>query len=241
MSKVHLVLQGKGGVGKSFISAMIAQYKMSIGQTPLCIDTDPINATFTGYADLNVKRIELLDGDEINPRNFDVMVELIDGTTDDVVVDNGASSYQPLLAYLIQNDVASVLEGLGHELILHTVVTGGQALIDTVVGFGDIATQFPGDTKIVVWLNPYWGPIEHEGRAFEQMKAYKDHKGRVAAIVTLPKFQESTFGRDLSDMLQERMTFDKAVANASLPIMARQRLKQIRQKIYGELEKATVI
>lgn len=241
MSKVHLVLQGKGGVGKSFIAAMIAQYKTSIGQTPLCIDTDPINATFTGYADLNVKRIELLDGDEINPRNFDVLVELIANSKDDVVVDNGASSYQPLLAYLIQNDVASVLTEYGHELVLHTVITGGQALLDTMHGFSQIATQFPGDTKIVVWLNPYWGPIETEGRGFEQVKVYKDNKARVAAIVTIPKFQESTFGRDLSDMLQERITFDKAIASAALPIMARQRLKQVRDKIFGEIAKATVI
>jgi anion-transporting ArsA/GET3 family ATPase len=35
MAKIHMVLQGKGGVGKSMIAATIAQYKASKGQTPL--------------------------------------------------------------------------------------------------------------------------------------------------------------------------------------------------------------
>ena len=46
MANIHMVLQGKGGVGKSFIAAVLAQFKASKGQKPLCIDTDPINATF---------------------------------------------------------------------------------------------------------------------------------------------------------------------------------------------------
>ncbi|MCP4981471.1 MAG: conjugal transfer protein TraL, partial [Gammaproteobacteria bacterium] len=29
MAKIHMVLQGKGGVGKSMIAAIIAQYKAS--------------------------------------------------------------------------------------------------------------------------------------------------------------------------------------------------------------------
>lgn len=57
MAKIHMVLQGKGGVGKSMIAATIAQYKAGKGQKPLCIDTDPVNATFEGYKALNVRRL----------------------------------------------------------------------------------------------------------------------------------------------------------------------------------------
>ena len=45
MSNVHIVLQGKGGVGKSLAASMLAQYLTKRGESPLCIDTDPINAT----------------------------------------------------------------------------------------------------------------------------------------------------------------------------------------------------
>jgi MinD-like ATPase involved in chromosome partitioning or flagellar assembly len=34
MAKIHMVLQGKGGVGKSFVAAMLAQFKISKGQKP---------------------------------------------------------------------------------------------------------------------------------------------------------------------------------------------------------------
>lgn len=41
MAKVHLTLQGKGGVGKSMMAAILAQYKKNKGSNVLCIDTDP--------------------------------------------------------------------------------------------------------------------------------------------------------------------------------------------------------
>ena len=43
MANTHTVLQGKGGVGKSFIAAILAQYMNAMGRKPLCIDTDPVN------------------------------------------------------------------------------------------------------------------------------------------------------------------------------------------------------
>ena len=241
MAKIHMVLQGKGGVGKSFISTMIAQYKMSKGQTPLCIDTDPVNSTFHGFKGLNVHLLEIMEGDEIKPRNFDALVELIAASKDDVVIDNGASSFVPLTHYLISNQVPALLQGMGHEMVVHTVITGSQALLDTVSGFAQLASQFPAEALFVVWLNPFWGPIEHEGKNFEQMKAYTAHKARVSAIVKIPAFKEDTYGRDLSDMLQERLTFDEALATDTLTIMTRQRLKIIKTQIFALLDSAAVL
>ncbi|WP_241199365.1 nucleotide-binding protein [Ectopseudomonas oleovorans] len=236
-----MVLQGKGGVGKSAIAAIIAQYKMDKGQTPLCIDTDPVNATFEGYKALNVRRLNIMAGDEINSRNFDTLVELIAPTKDDVVIDNGASSFVPLSHYLISNQVPALLQEMGHELVIHTVVTGGQALLDTVSGFAQLASQFPAEALFVVWLNPYWGPIEHEGKSFEQMKAYTANKARVSSIIQIPALKEETYGRDFSDMLQERLTFDQALADESLTIMTRQRLKIVRRGLFEQLDAAAVL
>ena len=241
MAKIHMVLQGKGGVGKSFIAATLAQYKASKGQKPLCIDTDPVNATFAGYKALGVKRLQIMEGDEINPRNFDTLVELVAPSKDDVIIDNGASSFVPLSHYLISNQVPALLADMGHELVVHTVITGGQALLDTVSGFSQLVSQFPTEAIFVVWLNPYWGPIEHEGKGFEQLKAYTANKARVSAIVSIPALKEETYGRDLSDMLQERLTFDEALAMDSLTIMTRQRLKIVKTQLVAQLENAAVL
>jgi hypothetical protein len=241
MAKIHIVLQGKGGVGKSFIAATLAQYKASKGQKPLCIDTDPVNSTFHGYKALTVKRLEILEGDEINPRKFDTVVELVAPSKDDVIIDNGASSFVPLSHYLISNQVPALLAAMGHELVVHTVITGGQAALDTVSGFSQLASQFPTEAVFVVWLNPYWGSIELEGKGFEQMKAYTNNKDRVSAIVRIPSLKEETYGRDLSDMLQERLTFDEALAKDTLTIMTRQRLKIIKGQLFSQLDSATVL
>lgn len=241
MAKIHMILQGKGGVGKSVIAAILAQYKASKGQKTLCIDTDPVNATFHGYQALAVRQIPLMDDDEINPRRFDVLVEIIAPSEQDVIIDNGASSFVPMTHYLISDHVPALLAGMGHELVIHTVVTGGQALLDTINGFRQLDSQFPAKASFIVWLNPYWGPIEHQGTPFEQTKTYLERKSRVSAIVHMPVLKEETFGRDLSDMLQARLTFDEALAAASLTIMTRQRLKIVKGQLFGQLDQATVL
>jgi anion-transporting ArsA/GET3 family ATPase len=241
MAKIHITMQGKGGVGKSFISSTTAQYKYFKEQSPLCIDTDPINATFYGFSDLKVKRLDIMDGDEINPRHFDKLIEEIASSSEDVIIDNGASSFVPLSHYLISNDVPGLLKELGHELIIHTVITGGQAFLDTVNGFYQLVKQFPEDVKFVVWLNPYWGKIENDGKTFEEMKVYKDNKSRISALLTIPQLKEETFGRDLSEMLQQKITFQEAIDSPDKNIMTKQRLKIVRGELFDQLDKAMVI
>jgi hypothetical protein len=241
MAKIHMILQGKGGVGKSLIATLLAQYKIDAGQQPLCIDTDPVNATFHGFEKLHVKRLQIMENDEINPRNFDALVELIAPAINDVIIDNGASSFVPLSHYLNSNHVPSLLQELGHELVIHTVITGSQALTDTLNGFAQLVTQFTQETTFIVWLNPYWGAIESDGKNFEQMKAYTANKNRVSAIIKMPTLKKETYGRDLADMLQEHLTFDEAIANPALTIMTRQRLTIIKKQLFEQMDSAVVL
>ncbi|WP_419419473.1 conjugal transfer protein TraL [Legionella sp. D16C41] len=241
MAKIHITMQGKGGVGKSFVSATTAQYKIYKEHFPLCFDTDPINATFHGFKSLNVERLDIMEGDEINPRHFDALIEKIANTQNDVIIDNGASSFVPLSHYLLANQVPTLLKELGHELIIHTVITGGQALLDTTHGFSQLVTQFPQDIRFVVWLNPYWGKIENEGKSFEQMRVYKETKDRIAAIINIPSLKEETFGLDLSNMLQQKITFNEAIDSSERNIMTRQRLKLIRDQLFNQIDDAMVI
>lgn len=241
MSNVHIVLQGKGGVGKSLAATMLAQFLKSRGETPLCIDTDPTNATFSGFKALNVRKLALLENGDINSRNFDAMMELIVGSKDTVVVDSGASTYNPLSSYMFDNAAPEVIADHGHQLILHTIIVGGQHLVDTLSGFAAIAEAFPAPAVIVVWLNPYHGPIETEGKTFEQMKVYREVKDRVAAIVKLPDLKRETFGADIQEMLAERKTLEEAIASETLPLMQRHRLGRVRDAVFGELTKAAII
>jgi len=242
MAKIHMLLQGKGGVGKSVAAAFLAQYKLERGHALTCIDTDPVNATFNGYKALDVQLLQIMEGDEINPRSFDTLIEMIAAAQGDVVIDNGASAFVPLSHFVISNQVPALLGGMGHQLIIHTVVTGGQALLDTVSGFAQLLGQFREDeAQFIVWLNPFWGGIEQEGKPFEQMRAYSAYKERVSAIVHLPDLKKETYGRDLAEMLQARLTFEEALARETLTIMTRQRLKIVKGQVFGQLDKAAVL
>ena len=241
MPKINIILQGKGGVGKSFVASTLAQYKKQKGEEPLCIDTDPVNTTFASYKALDVTRLNIMDGDEINSRYFDDLIELIAPRTSDVIIDNGASSFVPLSHYLISNNIPSLLADMGHELVVHTVITGGQAMQDTVNGFSQIVSQFPENALFVVWLNSYWGTVQHEGKDFEHMKTYKENKEKISAIIHIPALKAETFGHDVSQMLQERLTFNEAIASPTKTIMTRQRLKIVRDELFNQLTNAVVI
>jgi hypothetical protein len=234
MPRTHMILQGKGGVGKSFCAATYAQWLCHMGRPPLCIDTDPVNGTLAGFSALNVQRVEVMDADEINSRHFDRLVELISTAPSDVVVDNGASSFVPLSHYMLSMDVPSLLKDLDRPLVIHTVITGGLALLDTLNGFAHLASQFV-DTPFFVWLNPYWGPVQHDGKDFETMKAYLTHKNRIEALIRVPTLKGETFGTDLATMLRQRQTFEQAIAAPERTIMERQRLKIIQGRLFAQL------
>ena len=55
------------------------------------------------------------------------------------IVDNGASSFVALGAYIKENALLSLLREQGHQVFFHTVITGGQALGDTLSGLKVLA------------------------------------------------------------------------------------------------------
>ena len=63
----------------------------------------------------------------------------------------------------------------------------------------------------------------------------------MSAIIRIPVLKEETYGRDFSDMLQARLTFDESLAMESLTIMTRQRLKIVRTQVFAQLDNAAVL
>lgn len=235
MANIHLFLQGKGGVGKSFSASMLAQFFLDSGKNVVCIDTDPVNATFSAYRRFQATHIDLMKLRRIDPK-FDEIIEKISEVEEDanVVIDNGASSFIAFSSFILENDVASLLSEMGNNLYVHTIITGGDSQDDTVHGFASLVSQF--QTPLIVWINPYFGTVERGGKGFEDFKPYKDNRDRVAGIIHLPDFPVETFGINLQDMLKSRLTFAEALENSSSPIMTRQRLKIAQRQIYAQLE-----
>ena len=122
------------------------------------------------YKALNFGRLELLHNGTIDQRGFDTLMERLlteDGT---FIVDNGAATFIPLWNYFLENNVVDVLTRAGKQLYVHTAITGGQALVDTLYGFKSLADS-TSERNIVVWLNDYFGRIGQGGKRFEEMSA----------------------------------------------------------------------
>lgn len=233
-SKVHMMLHGKGGVGKSFINFVLAQYLLSHGEVPLCIDTDPVNWTFGSYKGLNVSKFDILEGRKVRRDRFDLLFNLIGKSNEgkDVVIDVGTSTYLPFLDYIISSDIPGLLDGIGRELVVHTVVTGGFALEATIKGTVDLVRLVPESVPVVVWLNPYWGPVERNGRWFEEFPEYKMvDRGEKTEILRMPEYPP-LFQQDLVDMLRMRLTFDEALTSGRFWLLNLQRLVMIRRELF---------
>lgn len=240
--QVDLILQGKGGVGKSLIASLLAQHFQMRGFDPLlAIDTDPVNATFAGYTAFKVEPLIIMEDDDINPRAFDKLIERILTEGEEgaraAVVDNGASTFVPLCSYMLQNGVIALLTEAGHSIRFHTVITGAQAFLDTLQGFVSLAKNFP-DVPLVVWINEYFGKASFNGTVFEETLAFKDHASRVHALVTIPAVKPETFGHDIKKMLEKRRTFAEAIASPDFSIMEKQRLKMIWRNLQGQMDRA---
>lgn len=235
--KVNFILQGKGGVGKSFVASLLAQHFGAGGRDDVvCVDTDPVNATFAGYDAFGARRVELLDDGVVDSGRFDQLMVSIISEDAHFIVDNGASCFIPLTKYLFESNALDVICGTGREVVFHSVLTGGYGLLDTVAGFDLLAQQMPIETKMVVWLNEFFGPIEADRKGFEQMKVYERHRDRISALLRLPKQNEQTFGRDLKAMLDQRLTFAEAKASPQFHVFSKQRISMMERQYLEQLK-----
>jgi len=234
---IHLVLQGKGGIGKSFISSLLAQYFTNNESVSfLGFDTDQENTTFSQYQALGVEHIPVMDvSRQINAKKFDILIEkllLSDGVS---VVDNGANTFAPLLSYLLENDVIKLLNDNGKRVYIHTIIGGGDTMSDTANGFNSLATSL--NAPIVLWLNEFFGEMKTiEGKSFFETKVCQIHKSKLAGFVTLHMRNSSTYGDDIKRMVTRRLTIDEVMVNPEFSTMEKQRLGTMSREIYSQLD-----
>ena len=128
-----------------------------------------------------------------------------------------------------------MLREAGRMVYIHCVLTGGQALHDTLSGFNQLAEQ-AGTHNIVIWLNEYFGPIAAHGKEFHEMKVYKDHVDKVCGIIRLAKRNPDTFGKDLELMTSKKLTFKEVLGSSDFELMVKQRMKTVQRDIFEQLE-----
>jgi len=234
-TSIHILLQGKGGVGKSLISAILSQYLLSKGQDVRCVDADPVNQTLSEYQGLAVSRLSLLKAGSVDQREFDLLIEKLLTENGTFVVDTGASTFIPLWHYILENDALDYLRERGKRVFVHSVITGGQSLNDTLDGFEQLA-ETTREKNIVVWLNEYFGSVLQNGQPFRETAVCKKHANKVQGSVAIVRRTADTFGRDVEDMIRQKMTFEEALNGSGFTIMAKQRLRVVQRELFEQLD-----
>ena len=235
VDSVNMILMGKGGVGKSFVAALLAQYLQDKFGNVYCADTDPTNATFSKYKALNVRYIEILaDNMNIDKSRFDMLVEDILRHEGPVVIDNGASSYIPIMSYVLETGVFNILKTLGKDVLIHAVLIGGQGMSETLIVLEAILEQLP--SRVVVWENEFLGPVRKDGKAFVESELYLEYKDKIAGVVRIPQRSPDTFGKDLDLMTRAALTFAEVRESPDFLFMSRQRLADVQRGIREQLD-----
>src|ERR1700722_18977238 len=239
-NQVHIVLQGKGGVGKSLISAILGQYFQHQKITLHCFDTDPVNATFAQYQALTAEHINVLRRGAIHDKRFDELVEKICHLDGICIVDTGATTFVPLWNYILENEILCFLAARSRRVFVHSVVSGGQAMSDTLNGLERLA-ETTTEKNVIVWLNEYFGEVTKDGRTFEEFKVAEEYAPKLVGTVLIRERNPHTYGDDVRQMLERRFTFDEAIQNAGFSLVSKQRLAIFRRGIFEHLDKLSIV
>lgn len=230
--RIHLVAQGKGGAGKTFVASLLCQNFIRSNTAYKAFDLDPVNRSLTAISGLNVESWKVLQTNaDIDPVKFDELVEVIYQTDKDIILDLGATSFLPFNSYLVQNRIFELLRTSGNiKVIIHCVIRGGSSLIECLNGLKKLCTYYSADdTHIVVWLNEVEGEISRDGKTFEEMKIYNDIKNRIARIVIIPEMKDYLHRHDMIEILKRNQMFDSAISSAKTGIVSKMRIQNLKK------------
>jgi hypothetical protein len=184
---------------------------------------------------VKAQHLKLLTNGNVDQRGFDSLMERLLTENAVFVVDSGASTFIPLWSYILENNVLELLSNAGRLLYVHTVITGGQALADTLKGFGSLA-ESTSKRNLIVWINEYFGRVEREGKQFIDMTVYKDNSAKIFGWVLLPKRHQDTFGRDFEELISRKMTMQEGIIESSFSLMSKQRIRVIQREVFDQLD-----
>lgn len=236
---IHFILQGKGGVGKSFSTSILSQYFKDYKEIKdlSVADTDPVNASTARVKRLNATIVQITENNTVIQSKFDSLFETIltnDGT---FVVDNGASTFLPMLQYFEDNEIIPMLIDSGKNVFIHTIIVGGQAFTDTLQGYKNILKMVKGtQAKVVVWINEFQGVPSIDGIPIMDTGIFDKTDANLAGVVKIVNRNSDAFDSDLKRLTEKSLTLKEIEHDSDFKIMSRTRLNRVFKDIYSQLD-----
>jgi hypothetical protein len=218
--RLILILNGKGGVGKSFFAVNFIQYLKDREIAHAAFDSDDENST--------LKRFHSEAG-FINPGNaveIDRMVEALN-EKDVVVVDCRAASTRIFLKYFEDTDLGAVLDSLGSGL---TIASPVNHELDSIHQLQRLLGGIPGKADFVVIRN------EAHGEGFDlfdkskiRQKLLNDVGAKEILVTQMQKWL-------VEGLQRSKLTPTQAINHADFSLMDRQRLINWQRHFYEQLD-----
>jgi hypothetical protein len=231
MANIHLIGGEKGGVGKSLVARILAQYLIDKEMPFLGFDTDRSHGAlmrfYAGFASpVLVDRYE----------NLDAIVEAAVAQPDRrILVDLAAQTHEPIVKWMDESGVLELAREAAFELHYWHVMDSGRDSVDLLAKLLD---QFGNRLKYVLVLNQLRGDDFSiltksgvEARALEL-------GARKVVIKRLHEAAIQKIDASSSSFWAAKNSEDKAVTG--LGLMDRQRVKMWLNAAYKEIESAGV-
>lgn len=220
MKRLDLILNGKGGVGKSFFAMNFIQFLKDKGIAHVAIDSDNENSTLkrfhpdTRFLDLEKRRE--LDGifGALEKANL-------------VVMDCRAASTDLLIDYFDEIDLPAVLSAMDTALTLVMPVNHESDSVDQVQRLAD---QFGKKCNYVVIRNAAHSDSFTLFESSEVRAQLRDKfGGREIAMCRLQDWLVEALNA-------ENLTISGATKHPAFSLLDRQRLQTWQRKLYAEIE-----
>jgi len=226
MSKIHFVGGEKGGVGKSVLARLLAQYHIDKGLPFTAFDTDRSHgALLRFYGDFS--RPITLDDFE----SADQLMEAALEADYDILVDLAAQTSLPLHRWIDQNDLLALAEQEQVPVVFWHVMDDGAdgiALLDALLD------RYGSAAAYVVVKNYGRGK---DFSAFESSAAQARAQGMGAAAIDLPDLHAATMRK--IDHGSASLWAAAHTRDCGLGLMDRQRVKVWTNRVYQQLDQVS--
>lgn len=227
MSHIHFIGGEKGGVGKSLVARVLAQYFIDRDLPFTGFDTDRSHgALLRFYSDFAAPAV-LDQHDSLDP----VLDSALADPQRRILVDLAAQTQQALAGWLDDSDICGFAEEHGLTLTWWHVMDTGRDSVDLLRQWLD---AFGGRIKLVLVLN------EVRGDRFDILEASGERKraeASGASVITLRHLPDTT----MQKIDRQSASFWAAVnhpdrASTGLGLLERQRVKVWLHRAYAELD-----
>jgi hypothetical protein len=225
MAVIHLIGGEKGGVGKSLVARLLAQYMIDRELPFLGFDTDRSHGAlmrfYAGYASpVLVDRYEALDA---------IIEAAVEQPDRRILVDLAAQTHDPLAEWMEAGGVIELARETGLRIRYWHVMDAGKDSVDLL---GKLLDRFGDGVDYVLVRNEIRGG---DFKVLDSSTELTRAKAMGAAVVTIKRLHEGAMNK-IDAASSSFWQASASPAQGGLGLMDRQRVKMWLRDAYAELD-----